>query len=266
MKPVPNPDDYDKVGIDPKTKRITREGIPTVINPVDKNALEAALQLKKEFGGKVSVLSMAPPSATENLREALAMGADEAYLMSDMAFGGADTLATSYSLAKGIEKIGPFDMVLCGAESADGATAQVASQLGETLGVPHLWNVFALEAKGDKRFGVKTKVENGSMEWELTLPCLLGVARELNVPRFISAIGIIKAKNKPLTVWGRADFDTMDDVKLGLKGSPTQAGDIFTPDMKRKSEQIAGDAEAVADEIISRLKALGIRVEGGAGA
>lgn len=262
IKPVPDPQYYDKVSIDPETKRITREGIPTIINPVDKNALEAALQLKHVYGGKVTVITMAPPNAAENLREALAMGADEAVLLSDRAFGGADTLATSYTLAKGIEKLGGFDIVFCGSESADGATAQVSSQLGEWLEVPHLWNVFSLEAREERRLRVKTKAENGSMEWEVKLPCLLGAARELNKPRFVSAMGIIKAKNKPLLVWGKSDLD-VEDEKLGLIGSPTKAGAIFTPDLKRKGEMLTGSVEEMADMIIEKLRAAGIAVNAG---
>jgi len=259
IKPVPDPQYYDKVSIDPKTKRITREGIPTIINPVDKNGIEAALQLKKIYGGKVTVITMAPPNAVENLREALAMGADEAVLLSDRAFGGADTLATSYTLAKGIEKLDGFDIVFCGAESADGATAQVSSQLGEWLKVPHLWNVFSLETQDERSLRVKTKVENGSMEWEVKLPCLLGVARELNKPRFISAMGIIKSKNKPVLVWGKSDL-VVEDERLGLAGSPTKAGAIFTPDMKRKSEMLTGSVEEIVDTVIERLRAGGVNV------
>ena len=259
IKPVPDPDYYDKVSIDPVTKRITREGIPTIINPVDKNGIEAALKLKAQYGGKVTVLTMAPPNATENLKEALAMGADEAVLLSDRAFGGADTLATSYTLAKGIEKIGGFDIVLCGTESADGATAQVSSQLGEWLGVPHLWSVFNMEALSEECLKIKTKAENGFMEWEIKLPCLLGVSRELNKPRFISAMGIIKAKNKPISIWGKSDLD-VEDERLGLTGSPTKAGAIFTPDLKRKGEMLTGSAEEIADAIIEKLRAAGVNI------
>lgn len=259
IKPVPDPDYYDKVSIDPVTKRITREGIPTIINPVDKNGIEAALKLKAQYGGKVTVITMAPPNATENLKEALAMGADEAVLLSDRAFGGADTLATSYTLAKGIEKIGGFDIVFCGTESADGATAQVSSQLGEWLGVPHLWSVFNMEAPSEQCLRVKTKAENGFMEWDIKLPCLLGVSRELNKPRFISAMGIIKAKNKPISIWGKSDLD-VEDERLGLTGSPTKAGAIFTPDLKRKGEMLTGSAEEIADAIIEKLRAAGVNI------
>lgn len=259
IKPVPDPEYYDKVSIDPVTKRITREGIPTIINPVDKNGIEAALQLKQQYGGKVTVITMAPPNATENLKEALAMGADEAVLLSDRAFGGADTLATSYTLAKGIEKLGGFDMVFCGVESADGATAQVSSQLGEWLGVPHLWNVFSLENQDERTLRVRTKAENGSMEWEIKMPCLLGVARDLNKPRFISAMGIIKARNKPVSVWGKADLEA-EEERLGLTGSPTKAGAIFTPDLKRKGEMLTGTAEEIADTIIEKLRGAGVNL------
>lgn len=259
IKPVPDPEYYDQVSIDLQTKRITREGIPTIINPVDKNALEAGLQLKKNFGGKVTVISMAPPNAVENLREALAMGADEAVLLSDRNFGGADTLATSYTLAKGIEKLGKVDMVLCGVESADGATAQVSSQLGEWLSIPHLWNVTSIESKDEESFQIKTKIENGFMEWEIKTPCLLGVARELNKPRFTSAIGIIKAKNKPIEIWDSCHL-SVDESKLGLPGSPTQPGEIFTADMKRKSEILTGSTEEIVDDIIEKLRIAGINI------
>jgi len=259
IKPVPDPQYYDKVSIDPQTKRITREGIPTIINPVDKNGIEAALQLKKTYGGKVTVITMAPPNAVENLREALAMGADEAVLLSDRAFGGADTLATSYTLAKGIEKIGEFDVIFCGVESADGATAQVASQLGEWLGIPHLWNVFSLENLEEKIMRVKTKIENGSMEWEVNLPCLFGVARQLNKPRFISAMGIIKAKSKPLATWGKNDL-IVEDARLGLTGSPTKAGEIYTPDLRRKGELLSGPLDEIVDTVIEKLRTAGITI------
>ncbi len=259
IKPVPDPQYYDKVSIDPGTKRITREGIPTIINPVDKNGIEAALQLKKEYGGKVTVITMAPPDTVENLREALAMGADEAVLLSDRAFGGADTLATSYTLAKGIEKLGSFDIVFCGSESADGATAQVSSQLGEWLEVPHLWNVFEMEAQDEKALRVRTKVENGFMEWEVRLPCVLGISRELNKPRFISAMGIIKAKSKPVSIWGKSDLD-VEAARLGLDGSPTKAGAIYTPELKRKGEILSGPIEEMVDTVIEKLRAAGISI------
>jgi electron transfer flavoprotein beta subunit len=267
VKPVPDPKYYDKVTIDPVKKTITRIGVPTILDPVGKNAIEAALRLREQYSGVVVVLSMAPPEGREVLREALAIGADRAYLLSDRAFGGADTLATSYTLYQGLRKIEAeqelrFDFVLCGCESADGATAQVSSQLGEWLGYPHLWNVSVLEKATenpkDSVFFIKTKLENGRMQWKGCPPLVLGVSRELNKPRFTSVLGIMKAKNKPLTVWGRSDLDAAEDAWLGLKGSPTQAGEIFSPDLQRSGERIGGTAEEMTARIVSVLRANGV--------
>ena len=267
VKPVPDPKHYDKVTIDPVNKTITRTGIPIVINPVEKHALELGLQLREKYGGSVTVVSMAPPNAEEILLEALAMGADAAYLLTDRAFGGADTLATSYTLCEALKKIEaagegekPFDFVLCGCESADGATAQVSSQLGEWLGLPHLWNVCSFESDSERGnlFTVKTKIENGYMEWRARPPLVMGVAREVNKPRFTSVMGIMKAKSKPLTVWGRGDLDAADDAYIGLKGSPTQPGEIFSPDLKRSGELLAGTPEEIVARILEVLRYNGI--------
>ena len=182
--------------------------------------------------------------------------------MSDRAFGGADTLATSYTLYHGLKKIEtakgkPFDLVLCGSESADGATAQVSSQLGEWLGYPHLWNVCSLSETGPGTFSIKTKLENGFMEWKATMPLVLAAARDLNKPRFTSMMGIMKAKNKPLTAWDRGNLPAADDDFLGLKGSPTQPGKIFTPDLKRAGEVLNGTPEEIAGRIVEILRAHG---------
>jgi electron transfer flavoprotein beta subunit len=275
VKPVPDPKFYDRVTIDPVKKTITREGIPTLINPADKNAIEAALQLRERYSGFVAIISMAPPDAVKILREPLAIGADEAYLLSDRAFGGADTLATSYALCQGLKKIEKargrkFDFVLCGCESADGATAQVSSQLGEWLGSPHLWNVFSFEeieeiddvSDSERTFSIKTKIENGHVRWKGRPPLVLGISRELNKPRFTSAMGIIKAKNKPLTVWGRADLDTAEDDYLGLKGSPTQPGEIFSPDLERSGKLLVGTPEEIVKGIMAVLNSNDITVGG----
>jgi electron transfer flavoprotein beta subunit len=210
---------------------------------------------------------MAPPNADEILREALAIGADEAYLLSDRAFGGADTLATSYTLFHGLKKIEAakgiaFDFVLCGGESADGATAQVSSQLGVWLGWPHLWNVSGVEESEGGAFSIKTKLENGHTEWTGRAPLVLGVARELTKPRFTSVIGIMKAKSKPLTVWGRGDLPEAENAYLGLPGSPTQPGEIFTPDMRRAGEALSGTPEEIAARVVTLLRANGVVLGG----
>jgi len=269
IKPVPDPKYYDRVTIDPVKKTITRAGIPQVFNQADKHALELGISLREKHGGKVIVFSMAPPEAGEILREALAMGADSAYLLSDRAFAGADTLATSYTLYMAIKKIQSicsnyFDFVLCGCESADGATAQVSSQLGEWLEIPHLWNVFAFEKtaaqEGEQEketFIVKTKIENGHMEWRAAPPIVMGIAREINKPRFISVTGIMKAKSKPLVVWGKSDINAADSC-IGLKGSPTQPGEIFSPETKRSGKLLAGNPEEIAAKIIKVLRSSGV--------
>lgn len=260
IKPVPDPKYYERVTIDPVKKTITREGIPTIINPVDKNAIEAGLQLRDKFGGVVIAITMAPPNAVDNLREALAMGADEAYLLSDRAFGGADTLATSYTLAQGLKKVGNFDLVLCGAESADGATAQVSSQLGEWLGIPHLWNVYEASTADGIVYAIKTKIENGYMAWEAHTPIVLGVSRDINKPRFTSAMGIIKSKKRPITIWGKPDL-AVDERLIGLDGSPTQAGGIASPNLSRKGEFFRGEPEKVVAAIMLKLRTGGISLD-----
>lgn len=264
VKPVPDPDGYDKIRIDPVTKRITREGVPTVVDPMCKNAVELALELKKAHGASVTVITMAPPSGEAGIRELLAMGADDGILLSDRAFGGADTLSTAYTLSEGIkhdcEARGAFDVILCGSESADGATAQVAAQLGEWLGVPHLWNAVEADISNPAKFVVKTKIEDGVSAWEISTPCLIAVAREINRPRFISAMGIIKAKNKPIVTWGKADLPGIDENLLGSAGSPTKTGEVTPIDLARAGEMIGGTPEEAAARMLGRLRAEGAAV------
>lgn len=259
MKPVPDPKEYDKITIDPVTKTITRKGIPTIINPVDKNAIEAALRVREQFGGKVTVVSMAPPEAKTELTEALAMGADEALLLSDRAFAGADTLATSYTLAQGLNKLGRFDLIITGTESADGATSQVPAQLAVMLNVSHLWNVKEFVFENKKQIRAKVKMDNAIGEYLIQLPALLGVSREINKPRYVTALGIIKAKKKPLTVWGKDDLQ-VDTDRLGLKGSPTQPGDIYAPSMGRKGQRLEGTKEEITEQILTKLQGAGVNI------
>ncbi|HHZ16572.1 MAG TPA: electron transfer flavoprotein subunit beta/FixA family protein [Peptococcaceae bacterium] len=259
IKPVPDPDYYDKITIDPVKKTITRAGIPTIINPVDKNAVEAALQVKEKLGGKVVVITMAPPNAEENLRELLAMGADEAVLLTDRAFAGADTLATSYALAAGLKKSGPFDLVFTGTESADGATSQVPAQLAEWLDIPHLWNVQEFEVE-DHTLKAKMSMENGYINYLVQMPALLAVKRSINKPRYTTVMGVMKAKKKPLTVLTAADLD-VEPERLGLQGSPTKAGDIFTPSLARKGQQLTGETEEIVEQLIQVLRGAGLNLE-----
>jgi electron transfer flavoprotein beta subunit len=260
VKPIPDPEKYNEITIDPVNKTIVREGIPTIINPIDKHAIEEALKIKEQYGGKVILMSMAPPNAKETIQEGLAMGADEAFLLSDKKFAGADTLATSYVLAQGIKKIGGADLVLTGTESGDGATAQVSSQLGEWLDLPHLWGVIECNIKNPDDIYIKTKIENGYMEWAGRLPMVMAVSREINKPRYTTIMGVMKAKKKPFTILTFADLE-LDENYVGLAGSPTQPGEIFTPEIGRKGELVKGTKEELVQFIIEKLRANGINVE-----
>jgi len=260
VKPVPDPEKYNLLTIDPESKRLVREGIPMVVNPVDKNALEAALQIKEKQGGKVTVLSMAPIFSQDKIKECLAMGADEAYILSDRAFGGADTYATSYTLAKGLEKLDvAADLILAGNSSADGATSHVPSQLGERLNMPHISNVHLISVD-DGVAKVRKKTEGGFIDYQVTLPAVLGIARGSNTPRLTSAIGVIRVKNKPITVYSKDDID-VDEALIGVEGSPTQAGELHTPDLSRRAEVLDGDHIKLAQQIIEILKRTSVMIK-----
>lgn len=259
IKPVPSPDQYHHVRLDPKTKSLIREGIPTVINPLDKNALEAALQLREKHGGEVIVISMAPPAAEENLREALAMGADRAFLLSDRAFAGSDTLATSMVLAGAIKKIGPVDLVLTGNESADGGTSQVSAQLGEWLGYPHLMHGCGIEVTDQGGLRVETHREQARVVYMMKMPGVVSVVRTINKPRFTSLMGVISSRNKPLVTLSSSDLP-LDKAFLGLEGSPTRAGDIYQPDLTRRCLPWEGAPDDVAAALIQKLRAAGLQL------
>ena len=269
VKPVPDPEQYNNITIDPQTKRLNRAGVPSIVNPADKCAIEEALQLKEKFGGKVVIFGMAPPDGREKLLECLAMGADEAVLISDREFGGADTLATSYTLVKAIEKKaaegGVFDLILAGNESADGATGQVPAQVGEQLGCNHLSAIVEITVDGDSKPEVLTvlqKYENGKNEFDIRLPAVIGVTRDVNKPRYTSAMGVIKAKKKPFDTYDCAALSP-DMSRIGLAGSPTKAGAIFSPDTGRKSEELSGSPEEIAEELVKRIKAAGAAIVSG---
>jgi electron transfer flavoprotein beta subunit len=249
VKQVP---DTNEVKIDPKTGTLIRDGVPSIINPEDKTALEAALRLKEEFGGTVTVLSMGPKQAEDALREALAMGADEAILVSDRAFAGADTLATSYTLAKSIEKIARFDLIFCGRQAIDGDTAQVGPEIAEQLGIPQVSYVKEIAYNGD-RLEVKRALEDGYAVVETPLPALLTVVSELNEPRYPSVKGIVDAFKKEITVWTVNNLP-LETSKLGLEGSPTQVVKTFSPTRQRAGEVLQGNASEVVVSLVDRLK------------
>ncbi|SHJ12419.1 electron transfer flavoprotein subunit beta/FixA family protein [Desulfofundulus thermosubterraneus] len=243
VKPVP--DFRSPVEFDQKTKTVKRGNVATVINPLDKNALEAALQLKESFGGKVTALSMAPPFAESVLREVLAFGADEAFLLSDPAFAGSDTLATAYVLAQGVKKIRDFDLVITGAASTDGNTAQVGPQVAEHLGLPHASFVTQVKRHSEHSLELTLKTEEGTILAEIDLPALITVSREINEPRTLGLFGIAAAAAKPLHILGSSDLE-VDPERVGEKGSPTRIADIREVSFARKSELHEGTPEAIS--------------------
>ena len=252
LKQVP---DTNEVRIYPVKGTLIREGVPSIINPDDRNALEESLKIKDQFPDtKVTVLSMGPPQADVALKEAVAMGADEGILLSDRIFAGSDTWATSTAVAAGIKTIGDFDIIFCGRQAIDGDTAQVGPQIAEHLGIPQITYVEKLEIL-DGKVRARRALENGYFVVESDMPVLLTAIKELNAPRYPSIKGIYKAyKEEKVKVWSGKDVGlTQEDV--GLKASPTQVNKSFTPD-KRKSvgEILEGSTKDSVRALIVRLK------------
>lgn len=250
IKQVP---DTAEVKINPETNTVIRAGVPNIVNPFDKNGLEEALKLKEAHGGRVVVLTMGPEQAKEALRECLAMGADEAYLVSDRMFGGADTLATSYTLAKAIKKLGHFDIIFCGKQAIDGDTAQVGPQIAEALDIPQITYTAAVEIEG-ATVRVKREHEEGYEIVESSMPVLLTAVKALNEPRFPSIKGKMKAKKVEIPVWTSADLD-VEEGRIGLKGSPTKVKGIHTPPVRSQGLIIQEeDAQTAVSILVSKMK------------
>ncbi len=249
IKQVP---DTNEVKLDPKTGTLIRDGVPSIMNPDDKAGLEAALRFKDTIGAHVSVVSMGPPQADAVLREALAMGADDAYLVTDRAFGGADTWATSSTLAAAVSKL-PFDIVFTGRQAIDGDTAQVGPQMAEHLGIPNVSYAEEIRLVGDFLI-VKRQFEDSYQVIRVKMPCLVTALTELNRPRYMTPGGIFSAyREKQVTVWTRPDVPVADE-NIGLKGSPTRVKESFPKPLKSKGEIVSLDAESSADYIAAKLR------------
>ena len=247
VKQVP---DTTEVKIDPVTNTLIRQGVPSIVNPFDKNAVEAALQLKEKHGGRVTVISMGPPQAGEALKECLAMGADEAVLVSDRAFGGADTLATSYTLAAAVKKLGLPDMIICGKQAIDGDTAQVGPEMAEHLGMAQITCVSKIEVEG-QCVRVEREQEEGYEIIEVQTPVLLTVLKSINEPRLPTVKGTMKANRKQIPVWTAGELAVNPD-QLGLTGSPTQVRRIFTPPQRVQGEIIQADSPRAAAALLTK--------------
>ncbi|MFC1944033.1 electron transfer flavoprotein subunit beta/FixA family protein [Chloroflexota bacterium] len=244
-----------EVKIDPQTNTLVREGVESIVNPFDTYALEEGIRLKERFGGKVSVISMGPPQAEVSLREAISLGADEAILISDRAFAGSDTLATSYVLSRAVEKIGDCDLVICGRQSIDGDTGQVGPGLAQRLGVPFVSYVSNVEEVGEGHMRVRRMIEEGHEVIGSPLPAVISVTKEINVPRLPSLRGMTRAKSTQVAVWSAEDINAETDM-VGVAGSPTRVIKIFFPQRERKSEMLQGSPEEQAEALAEKLSGL----------
>ncbi|HSV93455.1 MAG TPA: electron transfer flavoprotein subunit beta/FixA family protein [Desulfobacterales bacterium] len=256
IKQVP---DTTNVRINPETNTLVREGVASIINPFDAYALEEALRLKEKHGGSTAVLTMGPPQAAEALREAISLGIDEAYLVSDRAFAGADTLATAYTLSCAIRKLGGADVILMGRQAIDGDTGQVGPGVAENLGWPHVTDIRKVEEIVDGRIVVERLLEEGYARIAAKLPIVLTVVKEINEPRLPSLKGKMAAKKKEIPVLKAMDIEA-DSERIGLVGSPTQVMKIFTPPKPSGGKRFTGEPAQTVPQLLGELKALGVQL------
>jgi electron transfer flavoprotein beta subunit len=249
LKQVPN---TTEIKIDPQTNTLVREGVESILNPFDAYAVEEAVRLKEAHGGSVVAISMGPNQVESTLREAVALGVDEIILLSDRKFAGADTWATSYTLAAAIKRLGNYDLILTGQQAIDGDTAQVGPGIAAHLDIPQTCFVRKIEAISPTKIRVQRLMEDGFDTVEMCSPALISVVKEINSPRLPSLRGKRNAKNAELTVWNADDLG-LDETKIGLNGSPTQVVNIFSPKHEKQVEKFDGDADQAAELIIRRL-------------
>jgi electron transfer flavoprotein beta subunit len=255
IKQVP---ETTEVRVDPQTNALIREGVKSIVNPFDENAVEAALQLKEANGGKVTVICMGPPQAQEALRHTIAMGADEAILLCDGAFRGSDTLATSYTLAAAVRKIGEVDLILCGKQAIDGDTGQVGPGLAERLGIPQVTFAIGLEV-ADGKLRARRVLDDFYEVLEVKLPAVVTVVKQINEPRFPAMRNLLKAKRAPITTWTLADLEA-DATQTGFDGSPTQVITVWPPAKKTGGEVLEGEADEIAARLAEIIKSMSIQL------
>ncbi|HHW11202.1 MAG TPA: electron transfer flavoprotein subunit beta/FixA family protein [Firmicutes bacterium] len=254
LKQVP---DTTEVKINPETNTLMREGVRSIINPFDNYALEEGVRLKERYGGAVKVLSMGPPQAKEALTESISLGADDAYLLCDRAFAGADTLATSYALSQGIQKTGPYDLIICGRQAIDGDTGQVGPGIAEHLGIAFVGMVRKIREVEAGRAVVERMTDDGYEVINCTLPAVFSVVKEINEPRVPSLRGKMRARSYQVTTWTAAEI-AADTARTGLKGSPTQVVRIFTPKRRGRGEMLNGDTGEKVSALFDRLREAGV--------
>ena len=255
IKQVP---DTTNVRIDPETNTLIREGVESIINPFDEYALEEGIRLQEEYGGETNALSMGPPQVETALRDTLSMGIQNAYLLCDRAFAGADTLATGYTLAAGIRKLGGADIILMGRQAIDGDTGQVGPGVAENLNIPHITDIKKIEqVDEDGTLIVQRAVEGGYVRLKTRLPVVLTVVKEINEPRLPSLKTKMQARKKEINIWNKDDLE-VDSDRLGLNGSPTWVTKIFTPPPSNKGKLFSGEKTEAVAALIAELRQAGI--------
>jgi electron transfer flavoprotein beta subunit len=250
IKQVPDAKD---VRLDPKTNTLAREGVESIMNPFDRHALEEAVRLKEEYGGEVTALSMGPPQAENVLREAVSCGADHGVLVSDRAFAGADTWATSYTLGKAVETLGKFDIVLCGKQAIDGDTAQVGPGLAGRLNVPYVTCVQKVRTVDGGKIRVERMMDDGFDVVQLPFPALLTVVKDINEPRVPSLKGKMKAKKIEIRKLTAKEIGA-DEKCIGLAGSPTRVVNVFTPEPRGDRKIFSGNIAEQIEQLVEHLR------------
>jgi len=254
LKQVPG---TTEVKIDAETNTLVRQGIKNIMNPLDTYALEEGVRIKERYGGKVIVISMGPPQAEEMLREAISLGADEAILLSDSAFAGADTWATAYTLATAINKLGQYDIIICGRQTFDGDTGQVGPELAEMLGVPLVAYVNRIEEMSDGQMRVQRMIDEGHEVIQAPLPAVITATKDINVPRLPSLRGIAKSESAVIPVWNSQELGA-DPARVGLSGSFTRVIKVFFPERTHQAEVFQGELEEQVDRLVDKLKSAGL--------
>lgn len=252
IKQVP---DIEKVRFDVETGRIDRSSAPAEINPFDLNALEAAVQIKEKLGGYIIALSMGPPQAVSSLRDAMARGADDAILLEDKKFAGADTWATSYTLAAAIKKIGAYDLILCGEKTVDGDTGQVGAEVAEQLNIPHVYYVSRIVDFNEKNITVISEMDDASYTIEAAYPALISVTKDANKPRLPTLKDKLRAMKNEVKVWHATDLEGFVDLNcVGYLGSPTNVHKVVIPQERYREGKIFRNVEEGLENILNALK------------
>ena len=250
--PIKQVPETKSVKMDEKTGTVIREGVEAIVNPLDLYAIETAIQLREQLGGEVVSVSMGPPKAITALREAIAMGVDSAVLVSDSAFAGSDTWATSYILAEAIKRTGEFSLVICGERATDGDTGQVGPGIAAFLNLPVVTYVSRIEQISDQSCRVKRLVEDGYENLSSSLPCVITVVKEIGVPRLPTLRGKQRAKRIEIPVLGSDELD-IELSEVGVEGSPTRVIKIFKPKVARECEKVLAKDEESVEEAVDKL-------------